>query len=167
MVVGHDAATGKAQGVLQQDGAITVRQENALMDTARPVKLGIPNDLRSSGDPGAWIVQARGPIDNAFRATLKAAGAQVVSYIPNNAYLVRATTPAAQQLSDDPRTQIVLPYEPYYKLSPLLLDAAFLVPRSRAKSFQSLMAREAKALGRHGYGVTLTGPWPPYSFVQD
>jgi len=50
---------------------------------------------------------------------------------------------------------------------PLLLDAAFLVPRSRAKSFQSLMAREAKALGRHGYGVTLTGPWPPYSFVQD
>jgi hypothetical protein len=50
---------------------------------------------------------------------------------------------------------------------PLLLDAAFLVPRSRAKSFQSLMAREAKSLGRHGYGVTLTGPWPPYSFVQD
>ena len=50
---------------------------------------------------------------------------------------------------------------------PLLLDAAFLVPRSRARSFQSLMAREAKSLGRHGYGVTLTGPWPPYSFVQD
>jgi len=45
--------------------------------------------------------------------------------------------------------------------------AAFLVPRSRARSFQSLMAREAKSLGRHGYGVTLTGPWPPYSFVQD
>jgi hypothetical protein len=50
---------------------------------------------------------------------------------------------------------------------PLLLDAAFLVPRARAKSFQSLMAREARSLGRHGYGVTLTGPWPPYSFVQD
>jgi hypothetical protein len=50
---------------------------------------------------------------------------------------------------------------------PLLLDAAFLVPRSRAKSFQSLMAREAKSLAPHGYGVTVTGPWPPYSFVQD
>jgi hypothetical protein len=50
---------------------------------------------------------------------------------------------------------------------PLLLDAAFLVPRSRAKSFQSLTAREAKSLARHGYGLTLTGPWPPYSFVQD
>jgi hypothetical protein len=50
---------------------------------------------------------------------------------------------------------------------PLLLDAAFLVPRSRAKAFQSLVAREAKSLARHGYGLTLTGPWPPYSFVQD
>ena len=50
---------------------------------------------------------------------------------------------------------------------PLLLDAAFLVPRSRAKSFQSLMASEAKSLARQGYGLTLTGPWPPYSFVQD
>ena len=23
------------------------------------------------------------------------------------------------------------------------------------------------ALARHGYGLTLSGPWPPYSFVQD
>jgi len=46
------------------------------------------------------------------------------------------------------------------KTGPLLLDAAFLVPRSRSKSFQSLVAREAKSLGRYGYAVTLTGPWP-------
>ena len=25
----------------------------------------------------------------------------------------------------------------------------------------------ARALARRGYGLTLTGPWPPYSFVQD
>jgi hypothetical protein len=50
---------------------------------------------------------------------------------------------------------------------PLLLDAAFLVPRTRAKTFQALAAREARALSRHGYGVTFTGPWPPYTFVQE
>jgi len=50
---------------------------------------------------------------------------------------------------------------------PLLLDAAFLVPRTRAASFRALAARESRALARHGYGLTLTGPWPPYSFVQD
>jgi hypothetical protein len=50
---------------------------------------------------------------------------------------------------------------------PLLLDAAFLVARARATAFQGLIAREAKALARLGYGMTFTGPWPPYSFVQD
>ena len=50
---------------------------------------------------------------------------------------------------------------------PLLLDAAFLVPRARAASFQALASREARALARHGYGLTFSGPWPPYSFVQD
>lgn len=50
---------------------------------------------------------------------------------------------------------------------PLLLDAAFLVPRARVSSFRGLVAREARSMSRRGYGVTLTGPWPPYSFVQD
>jgi len=49
----------------------------------------------------------------------------------------------------------------------LLLDAAFLVPRSRSKGFRALAAREARALSRHGYGLTLSGPWPPYTFVQE
>ena len=26
---------------------------------------------------------------------------------------------------------------------------------------------EARALSRRGYRLTLTGPWPPYSFIQD
>lgn len=50
---------------------------------------------------------------------------------------------------------------------PLLLDAAFLVPRARAASFEALAARESRALARQGYGLTISGPWPPYSFVQD
>jgi hypothetical protein len=49
----------------------------------------------------------------------------------------------------------------------LLLDAAFLVPRSRAASFRALAAKHAKALAPHGYAVTLTGPWPPYTFVRE
>lgn len=50
---------------------------------------------------------------------------------------------------------------------PLLLDAAFLVPKSRAASFGALVARQSRALSRHGYALTFSGPWPPYSFVQD
>jgi gas vesicle protein GvpL/GvpF len=50
---------------------------------------------------------------------------------------------------------------------PLLLDAAFLVPRARARAFRSEVARAARSLAKRGYGVTLTGPWPPYTFVQE
>jgi hypothetical protein len=50
---------------------------------------------------------------------------------------------------------------------PLLLDAAFLVPRARAARFRNTVARRAKRLSRDGYRVSFTGPWPPYSFVRD
>ena len=86
--------------------------------------LAIPEHLRAQGDPGAYVVQSRAPLDDAFRAVLQSAGANIVSYIPNNAYLVQASAPVAQQVAADPRTQAVLPYEPYYKLQPGLLDQA-------------------------------------------
>jgi subtilisin-like proprotein convertase family protein len=97
--------------------------ENALLDTTRPVP-AIPDHLRAHGDSGSYLVQARGPIDNAFRSLLQAVGATIVSYIPNNAYLVRASAAMAQQLQVAPQTQVVLPYEPYYKLKPSLLELA-------------------------------------------
>jgi hypothetical protein len=50
---------------------------------------------------------------------------------------------------------------------PLLLDAAFLVPRARATGFRALVMREARRLGRFGYHVTMSGPWPPYTFVKE
>jgi Gas vesicle synthesis protein GvpL/GvpF len=50
---------------------------------------------------------------------------------------------------------------------PLLLDAAFLVPRARSTAFKALAARESRTLARQGYGLTVSGPWPPYTFVQD
>jgi hypothetical protein len=50
---------------------------------------------------------------------------------------------------------------------PLLLDAAFLVPRTRASRFRATVRKESRRLGDHGYRVVLTGPWPPYTFVKD
>lgn len=50
---------------------------------------------------------------------------------------------------------------------PLLLDAAFLVARTKEAAFRARVLREARSLHTRGYGVILTGPWPPYSFVQE
>jgi subtilisin-like proprotein convertase family protein len=98
--------------------------ENALIDTGSPLNFSIPTHLQSQGDPGAYIVQARGPIDNAFRAMLAAAGAEIVSYIPNDAYLVRAQAGVANGLASNPLTQAVMAYEPYYKIQSSMLTLA-------------------------------------------
>ncbi len=108
--------------LMHSDRAILL--QNALIDTGGSNALAIPAFLKAQSDPGTYIVQSRGPLDNAFRAALKSAGATVVTYIPNNAYLVRASDAAAQQLGADPQTQTVLPFEPYYKLKPALLQVA-------------------------------------------
>lgn len=49
----------------------------------------------------------------------------------------------------------------------LVLDAAFLVPRAGARRLKSALARYAASLTPEGVELTVTGPWPPYSFVQD
>jgi len=99
--------------------------QNALIDTrAALAGLNIPGNLQAKGDPGAYIVQAHGPTSPAFRAALQAAGARIVSYIPNNAYLVQLNAAGAGGLSASPLVQAVLPYQPYYKLQPALLALA-------------------------------------------
>ncbi len=98
--------------------------ENALIDTRQPLNFSIPAHLRAAEDAGDYIVQARGPVDAAFRAALAQAGAQIISYIPNNAYLVRLAAPGAQALQASGAAQSVIPFEPYYKIQSSLLKAA-------------------------------------------
>jgi hypothetical protein len=49
----------------------------------------------------------------------------------------------------------------------LLLDAVFLVKRTRVAMFRKAIERQARLLKPDGYVVSLSGPWPAYSFVQD
>jgi subtilisin-like proprotein convertase family protein len=114
--------TNSIRQLLKQPHALLLA--NALIDTEKPLNFKIPADLRSKGDPHAYIVQARGPTDARFRAELTAAGAQIVSYIPNNAYLVNIGGDGAGRLGASPLVQAVLPYEPYYKVQSSLLGLA-------------------------------------------
>jgi len=49
----------------------------------------------------------------------------------------------------------------------VLLDAAFLLQRKKVKAFQTKVRAEAKKLADRDYQLTLTGPWPAYTFVSD
>jgi hypothetical protein len=48
----------------------------------------------------------------------------------------------------------------------LLLDAAFLVAIAATARFRAATRRAARSLNRDGYGVEVTGPWPPYNFIE-
>ena len=50
--------------------------------------------------------------------------------------------------------------------SRVLLDAAFLVPARRTGAFRAALRRAARTLSGSGVVVSLTGPWPPYNFID-
>jgi hypothetical protein len=49
----------------------------------------------------------------------------------------------------------------------LLLDAAFLVPGERTEELERAVQAEAERLAASACEVTLTGPWPPYNFIEE
>lgn len=50
--------------------------------------------------------------------------------------------------------------------SRVLLDAAWLVPKRSTTTFQRRVRSLAGQARRAGYEIVLTGPWPPYHFVD-
>src|SRR5262245_15434984 len=121
-----NAAAAKTNSYLLSNTTKTVDQllqsehslllNNAHIDStgarANPVNLAIPPHLRAMGDPGSYIVQGRGPLSDPYRAALQRAGAEIVSYIPNNAFLVQASKTVADRLAGLADTQSAFPWEP-------------------------------------------------------
>ncbi len=145
--------------LMRDDHAILLA--NALIDTAAGTPVKIPEHLRAKGDPGSYIVQWNGPATAEFRSRLAEAGAQIVSYVPNNAYFVKVSADGARQLEAAPGVQAVLPFEPYYKLQRGLLASAVkqellpedavirltLLPGTREGAAQAVQALGAEVLG--------------------
>jgi hypothetical protein len=48
----------------------------------------------------------------------------------------------------------------------LILDATFLVRAAAQKKFRTSLERWRRQLAPRGFEVSLTGPWPPYHFVE-
>ena len=50
--------------------------------------------------------------------------------------------------------------------SRLLLDAAFLVASRRTAAFRSALRQQMRKLDASGIVASLSGPWPPYNFID-
>jgi subtilisin-like proprotein convertase family protein len=114
--------TEPLESLIRNERAVLLR--NAFIDTALPARLEIPKHLKAESDPGSYVVQARGAITQPYRDELERTGASIVSYVPNNSFLVRANMQTARKITALPGTRAVLPFEPYYKLDLTLLPLA-------------------------------------------
>jgi hypothetical protein len=150
--------------LVRNDRAILL--ENAWIDTKSSRALDIPQNLRASQRHGSYIVQADGPPDDGFRAVLQQAGASIVSYVPNNAYLVRLADASAETLRTSPKVAALVAYEPYFKLESALLDkvldasAADAVAQLNVTGRPRLMTPSSpSALSRCGGTVRPSARW--------
>lgn len=135
---GREALANLSDKVRDEQNLIAIN--GYILDTTEGVLSlsKVPNDLRQTdmsdalsekGVPrgGLYIVQFVGPIKDSWLKDLRETGAEIVSYIPNNAYIVRANSVEAFTLSklrnSQNAVQFVGDYEPAFRLSPALQNA--------------------------------------------
>lgn len=129
--------------------------------------------LRIGRPDAARAVPTRGTVERTTRATPQPpsrgrgarflqAKAQARRERAERARRVRADAAAAYdalaRLADDATAR------PVDDQGTLLLDAAFLVRPERVETMREALTRAAARLLEDGCSVSLTGPWPPYSF---
>ncbi|MEW6210038.1 MAG: S8 family serine peptidase [Acidobacteriota bacterium] len=107
------------------------------IDTTAP-RPPVPESLRhrESDSPALHLIQLFGPPTPTDIAALKSTGAKLISYIPNNAYLIRAAPAEIKKLRAARMQQLIQwdePLHPAFKLDPrIALRSLQLVPVSIA-----------------------------------
>lgn len=86
--------------------------------------LSLPENLTvdgfARGEQGYFIVQFQGPVQQAWKDKVTAAGAELLGYIPEFAFKVRMTPEQAAQVEQLAEVTWVGVFQPAYKLSPNL-----------------------------------------------
>lgn len=75
-----------------------------------------------------WIVQFVGPVKPEWSVAVRELGGSVGDYIPENAFMVRMTPEAKDQVSQLDFVRRVGPYQSTYKISPLLMGVRGKIP---------------------------------------
>ncbi|MCA9977566.1 MAG: hypothetical protein KC413_17525, partial [Anaerolineales bacterium] len=103
-------------------GYIPLRLASGTFDPLQtaPETLSIPSALRNSSSSAYYIVQFTGPITDMDKAELTAAGADILTYIPDYAFIVRANAPVIDALANLENFRWAGAYLPYFRLSPEL-----------------------------------------------
>ena len=68
-----------------------------------------------------WIVQFVGPVKSEWGKAVSELGSNIGDYVPDNAFLVRMTPKVKDRVSELDFVRWVGPYQPAYKVSPMLM----------------------------------------------
>jgi hypothetical protein len=119
------------------------------------LRISKPDATRTESAPGTARAPGSGADFLQAKAQARREAAARATRVKEDA---AAAFEALEQLADAATTR------PVDSAGTLMLDAAFLVPPSRVDALRETLTRRAERLLRDGCAVSLTGPWPPYSF---
>ncbi|HKP87662.1 MAG TPA: S8 family serine peptidase [Blastocatellia bacterium] len=130
---GQVTSPRNADAILFKRGAISTSNRRDL-DTSAEDSLARPGELSASSGSARnqmRVIQFAGPIKRRWVERLRATGAEIVGYIPNNAYIIRGTARAlkdaarldAGEAADDARPiRWMGRYEAIFKIDPAYSD---------------------------------------------
>ena len=76
--------------------------------------------------PEYYIVQFNAPIQNSWKKDLKDAGAKILDYVPDFAFIIRLAVGSEQKVRALPHVRWLGEYQPSFKLSRRLADPAYV-----------------------------------------
>lgn len=127
--------------------------------------LPIPDVLRAGPETGLWIAQSVDLPSDAFRTAIARVGGQIVSYLPEHAYVVRMPQGGADELASDSTVRWVGAYHPAYRLETFLVGELAQNKFATARRYNVIVAdkhADKPALGRkiREIGGTVTHEQP-------
>ena len=106
-----------------------------------------------------YIVQFRGPIRAEWRAAILAAGARIVDYVPDYAYVVLSDAAASDKLRVLPHVRWVGYLQPLYRIDPVLPGAQGVLTVTVA-FFDDAGGAAASSVVNHSGGAVLPDSIP-------
>jgi hypothetical protein len=175
----HHAASeilSRHHGVLPFRLFTLFSSEARLLATVRRSAAAIARALERLDGRQEWVLRIGAPDPSRLRETEESAGHRPpvsgTGFLQKKAASTRARQERASRVTaetaalvgvlDGVADQSVA--RPVPVGTNLVLDAAFLVPTRKAAAFRKTLTRAAQPLLDDGCKVSLTGPWPPYSF---
>ncbi len=122
--------TASSQISIAQHDMDTVYLRDGAIDTRANTTPNVAADLQQlrTAEAQFWMIQFVGPVKDDWLKAVTKTGAELVMYMPSNAYVVWADGQAVKGLQDmaaaDKFVQWAGPYHPAYRIAPNLLSAA-------------------------------------------